>query len=324
MPSRAEKVPRRTEDEDLQEEARTRDRGAHRRWRPHRRHGGRERLRRLRDTRPDRARRRGLQPAVGCDTRDVDATSPRRRSPRGTYAITANGSFDQRARSGEMTMDLSGIPGFSSIAGGGSGQVRMVFLYPDRLHEHALPRGQAAGRQDVDEARPHEGRRRGGSSHASSLSSLNQSDPTQFLELSTRQLRGDRFAWRREGERGDHHALPGELRAQPHCSTSSPSSEQAAAKAALEKLGAGPGRFRSTCGSTRRAGCDACEMSFTPQRRGRDAPRAEQAPPRASARRHDRLQELRARPAGHTTARREKCSTPVGGGWSRSGGLSGS
>ena len=48
----------------------------------------------------------------------------------GGYGITAKGYVDERDRSGEMTMDLSGIPGAAELPGGGVGTIRMVFRYP--------------------------------------------------------------------------------------------------------------------------------------------------------------------------------------------------
>ncbi len=156
--------------------------------------------------------------------------------PGGTYAITANGSFDERAHTGQMTMDLSGVPGFSSMAGGGEGNVQMVMLYPD-VYMHMpflagkLPEGKTWMKLDVTKAAAAAG-------VSSSFSSFDQSDPTQFLEY----LRGSAGgvvslgSQTVEGVPTTHYH--GELELS-RVLANIPSSEQAAAKSALEKLGSG-------------------------------------------------------------------------------------
>src|SRR5690242_15749608 len=43
----------------------------------------------------------------------------------GGFAITANGYIDERHRSGEMSMNLAGIPGAAALPGSGAGTVQM-------------------------------------------------------------------------------------------------------------------------------------------------------------------------------------------------------
>lgn len=181
--------------------------------------------------------------------------------PAGTYAITANGSFDQRARSGEMTMDLSGVPGFSALGGGGSGQVRMVFLYPTVYMNMPflvgkLPEGKTWMKLDLTKAAAAAGL------DASSLSSLNQSDPTQFLSY----LRGSSGAIISlgsetvNGVRTTHYQARLQL---AHVLDSLPGNEQAAAKAALEKLGAGAGGIPVDVWIDAQSRVRRMQMSFT-------------------------------------------------------------
>jgi hypothetical protein len=158
--------------------------------------------------------------------------------PGGAYAITANGSFDERAHTGQMTMDLSGVPGLSALPGGaGNGQVRMVMLYPDIYMNMPflagkLPEGKTWMKLDIGKAAAAAGL------DSSSLSSLDQSDPTQFLEY----LRGSSggvvsFGGETiEGVPTTHYHGTLEL---SRVLSKLPGSEQAAARAALEKLGTG-------------------------------------------------------------------------------------
>jgi hypothetical protein len=157
--------------------------------------------------------------------------------PGGSYSITANGSFDERAHTGQMTMDLSGIPGFSSLAGGGEGKVQMVMLNPD-IYMHMpflagkLPEGKTWMKLDVTKAAAAAG------VSSSSFSSLGQNDPTQFLQY----LRGSAGgvvslgSETVEGVPTTHYH--GELELS-RILANLPGSEQAAAKSALEKLGSG-------------------------------------------------------------------------------------
>ncbi len=181
--------------------------------------------------------------------------------PAGTYAITASGSFDQRARSGEMTMDLSGVPGFASLGGGGSGAVRMVFLYPTVYMNMPflagkLPEGKTWMKLDLTKAAAAAGL------DASSLSSLNQSDPTQFLNY----LRGSSGAVVSLGSETVNGVSTTHYQARlqlAHVLDSLPSSEQAAAKAALEKLGAGAGGIPVDVWIDAQSRVRRMQMSFT-------------------------------------------------------------
>jgi hypothetical protein len=98
----------------------------------------------------------------------------------GGLAITANGYIDERHRSGEMSMDLSGIPSASALPGGGVGTVQMIFQYPVIYMNMPflagrLPEGKTWMKLDLTKAAQTAG------IDVSQLSSLNQTDPTQFL-----------------------------------------------------------------------------------------------------------------------------------------------
>lgn len=97
----------------------------------------------------------------------------------GSYTITADGWFDEKAHNGEMTMDLSQVPGMSALGAGG--QVQMVFLYPVIYMNMPflagkLPEGKTWMKLDITKALQAAGM------NAASLSSANQGDPTQFLQ----------------------------------------------------------------------------------------------------------------------------------------------
>jgi hypothetical protein len=157
--------------------------------------------------------------------------------PGGTYAITANGSFDERAHTGQMTMDLSGVPGLSSLAGPGEGKVQMVMLYPD-IYMHMpflagkLPEGKTWMKLDITKAAAAAG------VSSSSLSSLGQNDPTQFLEYLRGSAGGVVSLGKETVEGVPTTHYHGELELS-RILANMPSSEQAAAKSALEKLGSG-------------------------------------------------------------------------------------
>jgi hypothetical protein len=98
----------------------------------------------------------------------------------GGFAIKANGYVDQRRRSGQMTMDMSGIPGLSALPGGGTGTIRLIFQYPViymnmPLLASRLPAGKTWLKLDIAKAAKSIG------IDSSQFSSLNQTDPTQFL-----------------------------------------------------------------------------------------------------------------------------------------------
>jgi hypothetical protein len=153
-----------------------------------------------------------------------------------SYTITADGSFDEKARSGEMTMDLSQIPGLSALPGGaGNGQIQMVFLYPVIYMNMPflagrLPEGKTWMKLDITKAASAAG------IDASSLSSIEQSDPTRFLDY-LRSSSGGVISLGGatvDGVATTHYRATLQL---SRILASLPGGEQAAAKTALEKLG---------------------------------------------------------------------------------------
>ncbi|MGH2854315.1 MAG: hypothetical protein ACRDLF_09020 [Solirubrobacteraceae bacterium] len=151
------------------------------------------------------------------------------------YSITANGYFDERNRSGEMSMDLSNIPGASALPGGGAGTVQMVFQYPVIYMDMPflagkLPEGKTWMKLDLTKAAQAAG------IDLSQLSSLNQSDPTQFLEY----LRASSGGVVKVGSEPADGVPTTHYQATLQLSSilgRLPASAQAAAKAALEQLG---------------------------------------------------------------------------------------
>lgn len=98
--------------------------------------------------------------------------------PSGGYTITAGGWFDNKEHTGEMTMDMSQVPGISSLPG--NGQMRMIMLYPTIYMNMPflagkLPEGKPWMKLDISKVAQAAG------VNASSFSSMEQSDPTQFL-----------------------------------------------------------------------------------------------------------------------------------------------
>jgi hypothetical protein len=98
----------------------------------------------------------------------------------GAFAITANGYEDQRHRAGEMTLDLSGMPGAPSLPGGGKG-TQMILRYPViylnmPLLAGRLPAGKRWIKIDLTKA--------GGEAgvDTSALSSLSEGDPAQLVD----------------------------------------------------------------------------------------------------------------------------------------------
>lgn len=151
------------------------------------------------------------------------------------YSITATGYFDERNRSGEMSMDLSNIPGASELPGGGAGTVRMIFQYPVIYMDMPflagkLPEGKTWIKLDLAKAAQAAG------INLSQFSSLEQDNPTQFLEY----LRASSGGVLEEGTEvidgvpTTHYFATLQLSS---VLARLPSSDQAAAKAALEKLG---------------------------------------------------------------------------------------
>jgi hypothetical protein len=153
----------------------------------------------------------------------------------GSYTITAEGWFDEKAHNGEMTMDLSQVPGMSALGGGSGGQVQMVFLYPIVYMNMPflagkLPEGKTWMKLDVTKALQAAG------VNAASLSSPNQSDPTQFLQYlrassgGVLRLGSDTI----DGVATTHYRASLQLsRVLEHLS----GDEQAMVKGAIEKLG---------------------------------------------------------------------------------------
>lgn len=153
----------------------------------------------------------------------------------GGFSITAHGSIDERTRSGEMSMDLSGIPGAAALSGGGSGTMRMIFQYPV-IYMSApflagqLPEGKTWMKLDLTKAAQAAG------VDLSQLSSFNQTDPTQFLEY----LRASSGGVTKVGGETVDGVPTTHYQATLQLSSvldRLPASEQSAAKAELEKLG---------------------------------------------------------------------------------------
>jgi hypothetical protein len=155
----------------------------------------------------------------------------------GGFAITAGGYVDERHHSGEMSMDLSGIPGASALPGGGAGTVQMIFQYPVIYMNMPflagrLPGGKTWMKLDLTKAAQTAG------IDISQLSSLNQTDPTQFLDY----LRASSGDVARVGGESLGGVPTTHYRATLQLSRildRLPASQQAQAKTALEKLGDG-------------------------------------------------------------------------------------
>ncbi len=155
--------------------------------------------------------------------------------PEGGFKFTASGYIDERNRSGEMSMDLSGIPGASALPGGGTGTVQMIFQYPIVYMNipflaGKLPEGKTWMKLDLTKAASAAG------IDLSQLSSLNQTDPTQFLEY----LRASSGGVTDVGDETVDGVPCNHYRADLQLSSildRVPSGEQAEVKAALEKAG---------------------------------------------------------------------------------------
>jgi hypothetical protein len=153
--------------------------------------------------------------------------------PEGGYKLTASGYIDERDRSGEMSMDLSGIPGASALPGGGTGTVQMIYQYPVVYMSMPflagkLPEGKTWIKLDLTKAASAAG------INLSQLSSLNQTDPTQFLEY----LRASSGGVTAVGSETVDGVPTTHYRADLQLSSildRVPSSEQAAVKAALDE-----------------------------------------------------------------------------------------
>lgn len=97
------------------------------------------------------------------------------------FSITASGYVNERQGSARMSMDLSGIPGASALSGEGAGTIQMIIRYPVIYMQapalaSRLPAGKTWIKLDVAKAAQAAG------IDSSQLGSLNQTDPTQFLQ----------------------------------------------------------------------------------------------------------------------------------------------
>jgi hypothetical protein len=101
--------------------------------------------------------------------------------PSSGFAITASGYVDNRDNSGEMRVNMSGLPGASEFPGGGGGTIQMIFQYPViymNMPQLAgeLPEGKTWMKLDLSKAASAAG------INLSQLPSLEQTNPTQLLE----------------------------------------------------------------------------------------------------------------------------------------------
>jgi hypothetical protein len=150
------------------------------------------------------------------------------------FTITANGYIDNRDRSGEMSMNLAGLPGATELAGG-SGTIQVIYQFPEiymnmPLLAGKLPEGKTWMELDVTKAAQAAG------INLSQFSSLDETDPTQFLDY----LRASAGGVTAVGHESLYGVPTTHYRAMLQLSSileRLPSSEQTAAKAALEKLG---------------------------------------------------------------------------------------
>ncbi len=156
--------------------------------------------------------------------------------PGAGFAISANGYVDERKRTGELTMDLSGIPGATALPGG-AGTVKMIFAYPVIYMNMPflagqLPAGKTWMKLDVRKAAQAAG------IDLSQLSSLGQDDPTQLLEYLRASSGGVSTVGSEtlDGVPTTHYRGTLQL---SDILNRLPASDRDAAKAALEKLGNG-------------------------------------------------------------------------------------
>jgi hypothetical protein len=151
----------------------------------------------------------------------------------GGIAITASGYIDERDKSGVMNMDLSHVPGISSLPGNGIAQ--MMFKYPVIYMNMPflagkLPNGKTWMKLDLRAAAKAAG------IDASQLSSIDQVDPSQFLSY-LRASSGGILSFGSEkvdGTTTTHYHATLQL---DHIVESLPGDEQAAVRSSLEKLG---------------------------------------------------------------------------------------
>jgi hypothetical protein len=154
-------------------------------------------------------------------------------------AITANGYVDQRHRAAHMSMDLSGFPGASALSGEGAGTIQMIIRYPViymnmPLLASKLPEGKTWLKLDIAKAAQAAG------INASQLSSLNQTDPTQFLQY-LRGSSGNVTVTGSETLFGVSTTRYHTTLQLGHVLDQLPEAQRGAAKALLEKLGTAGG-----------------------------------------------------------------------------------
>ncbi len=157
--------------------------------------------------------------------------------PGNGFAVSARGYVDERKRTGELTMDLSGIAGASALPGGGAGTVKLIFAYPviymnTPFLAGQLPAGKTWMKLDLRKAAQAAG------IDLSQLSSLNQDDPTQLLEYLRASSGGVSTVGSEtlDGVPTTHYRGTLQL---SDILDRLPASDRDAAKAALEKLGNG-------------------------------------------------------------------------------------
>jgi hypothetical protein len=164
----------------------------------------------------------------------TDLSSPA--LPGGSVSIVADGYLDERNHAGELNLDLSNVPGVSALTGG-AGTMQMRFVYPV-VYMHApflagkLPEGKTWVKLDLRKAAQAAG------VALPQLSSIDQTDPTQFLEYLRASSGGVSAVGTDaiDGVAATHYRATLQL---GHIVESLPASERASAKAALETLGGG-------------------------------------------------------------------------------------
>jgi hypothetical protein len=154
----------------------------------------------------------------------------------GEFSVTAHGYIDERKKAGELNIDLSKVPGASSLPGGGLGTVQMIFQFPVfYMHmpflDGRLPAGKSWMKLDLSKLSGVAG------IDASQLSSsFNEADAGQFLDF----LRGSSGDVKAVGEESidgaptTHYTAILQL---DRVLERLPSDERAAVKSTLEKLG---------------------------------------------------------------------------------------
>jgi hypothetical protein len=155
--------------------------------------------------------------------------------PSSGFAIIASGYVDNRDRSGEMRMNMNGLPGAPELPGGGDGTIQMIFQYPViymdmPLLAGKLPEGKTWLKLDLSKAAAAAGM------NLSQLPSFDETNPTQLLEY----LRASSGGVATVGSESLDGVPTTHYRATLELSSilnRLPSSEQAAAKSALETLG---------------------------------------------------------------------------------------